>query len=133
MFNIFKKQKTDQDQPNILVKPLSSNYPKILFKNILNNFYILSYKFKDLYATNYNLGLIHLEKGNISDAIFRFKFITRFWPQSQEAYIQLAYCYYLKEKYQQALQTLETLKTRFPTSTNLTQFQAVLNQVKQKI
>jgi len=132
MFNIFKKQKIHESKQGILAKPAFNDYPKFLFKNLINNFYILSHKFQDLYATNYNLGLMHLEKGNIGDAIFRFKMITRIWPESQEAYMQLAYCYYVKEKYQKALATLDILKDKFPSCQNIAQFQAILGQIKQK-
>jgi len=55
-------------------------------------------KMSNLLETNYQLGLRHLAKGNISDAIFRFRFIKKFWPNCFDAYYQLAYCLVLNKR-----------------------------------
>ena len=52
-----------------------SNHIEIVRKEIE----IIKKKSKNLLETNYNLGLKHLEKGNLGDAIFRFKFIKKFY------------------------------------------------------
>ena len=54
-------------------------------------------KFQNLYQTNYNTGMYHLEHGNLWDATFRFKIIKRFWPNELEAQYKYAYCLVLQE------------------------------------
>lgn len=71
-------------------------------------------KSKNLLQTNYDLGLKHLEKGNLSDAIFRFKFIKKFWPHHLDAHYQLAYCYFLKKNFQQTQIILKELVSLDP-------------------
>lgn len=61
-------------------------------------------KLKDLTGTNYNLALFHLNSGNISDAIMRFKITSymdklKFYPDI-EYYLGL--CYYIKFKYDES-------------------------------
>ncbi len=69
----------------------------------------IKHKLNNLPETNYNLGLKHLENGNLADAIFRFKFINRFWPGNQDAHYYLAYCLYLKKQNAEAKRKLEEL------------------------
>jgi len=64
----------------------------------------MRHKMSNLLDTNYKLGMKHLENGNLSDAIFRFNFITKFWPHYYDAYYQLAYTLVLKKKYNKAYQ-----------------------------
>jgi tetratricopeptide (TPR) repeat protein len=71
-------------------------------------------KSKDLLNTNYNLGLKHLERGNLGDAIFRFKFIIKFWPNHYDSYYQLAYCYFLQKRYPRAKYYLDLLQKNNP-------------------
>ena len=56
----------------------------------------------------------HLEKGNLSDAHFRFFIMTKFWPQFYEAYYQLAYVLILKERPLRAKKVLEDLISKNP-------------------
>ena len=49
-------------------------------------------KLKNLYQTNYNTGIYHLEHGNLWDATFRFKIIKRYWPDQVQAQYMYAYC-----------------------------------------
>ena len=72
-------------------------------------------KTKNLRETNYKIGLVHLEKGNLTDAIFRFRFIKKFWPDLFDAYYQLAYCLVLDKKYSKAKDVLEELILKNPT------------------
>lgn len=76
--------------------------------------FVMKQKLRNLLETNYQLGLTHIENGNLSDAIFRFKFIIKFWPEHLESYYQLAYCLVLKNKFYQAKKTLETLLAKKP-------------------
>lgn len=65
-------------------------------------------KLKDLPSTNMNLALFHMEKGNISDAIFRFKLVNRFFDKNNfKSYYNLARCYYMKDEPEKALKTLK--------------------------
>ncbi len=75
---------------------------------------VIKHKFNNLLETNYNLGLTHLENGYLGDAIFRFKFIIKFWPQHYDSYYQLAYCLILKNKFPQAKKILENLLDKKP-------------------
>lgn len=74
----------------------------------------MKYKYDNLLETNYNLGLTHIENGNISDAIFRFRFIRKFWPNFHEALYQLAYCLILNKKIAEAKKVLEELLVKEP-------------------
>lgn len=71
-------------------------------------------KLSNLLETNYNLGLKHLEKGNISDAIFRFRFIKKFWPECYDAYYQLAYSLTLNNRPFEAKKILTQLLAKKP-------------------
>ena len=71
-------------------------------------------KSKNLRETNYQLGLKHIEKGNLPEAIFRFRFIKKFWPDLFDAYYQLAYCLVLNKKYLEASEVLKELLIKDP-------------------
>ncbi|MBL0318961.1 MAG: methyltransferase domain-containing protein [Alphaproteobacteria bacterium] len=60
-------------------------------------------KMKDLVSTNYNLGMSHLEKGHLKDAVFRFNMLLRFYPEYVPAIYQLGRCHYLQAKNDKAL------------------------------
>ena len=79
------------------------------YKDIIDEVKTIRSKLKNLSEVNYNLGLRHLENGNLSDAVFRFKFINKIWPENQDAYYYLAYCLYLKKQNNKARQKLEEL------------------------
>ena len=72
-------------------------------------FYSIKEKSKNLVETNYKLGISHLEKGNLSDASFRFFIMTKFWPKFYEAYYQLAYIAMLRDKPYKAKKILDNL------------------------
>lgn len=69
-------------------------------------------KFKNLYQTNYNTGMYHLENGNLWDATLRFKIIKKFWPNKLEAQYQYAVCLVLQNMNQQALALLSEILTK---------------------
>ena len=72
-------------------------------------FYSIKEKSKNLVETNYNLGISHLEKGNLSDASFRFFIMTKFWPKFYEAHYQLAYISMLQDKPYKAKKIIDNL------------------------
>ncbi len=78
------------------------------------DFFTIKDRLKNLRETNYKLGLKHLENGNIKDAIFRFRFINKFWPDLLDAHYQLAYCLILDNKPLQAKIILKDLITKNP-------------------
>ena len=80
----------------------------------IEEFFSIKKKLKNLLETNYALGMKHLEKGNLSDAIFRFRFIKRFWPHHYQTYYQLAYCLFLDNNPQEAEEVLEELIAKNP-------------------
>lgn len=90
---------------------------------------IIKEKCKDLRQTNYDLGLIHLENDNLSEAIFRFRLIKIFWPNFFEAHYQLAYCLALKEKYPAAKKVLKSLLEKDPSSESIAR--ELLNKLNQ--
>ncbi len=92
------------------------------FANFLNDsletakqeYYSIKEKSKNLQKTNYELGLKHLEDGNISEAIFRFRIVKKFWPDLLEANYYLAYCLFLKDRKFEAKKLLEEFIKRNP-------------------
>lgn len=67
----------------------------------------LKEKFKDLTLTNYNLGLHHINKGNIKDAKIRFLMVTKLRPDLADAHYHLARCYINELKFEKAREELE--------------------------
>ncbi len=89
---------------------------------------IIKHKLDNLLETNYKLGLKHIERGNISDAIFRFKFIKKFWPFCYDAYYQLAYVYMLDRRPYRAKEVLHELIEKCPDYT--TKANELLRQIE---
>ncbi len=81
---------------------------------IKDEFFIIKSKCKNLRQTNYLLGLKHIENGHLTDAIFRFRFIKKFWPDLFDAYYQLAYCLALDNQPQKAREVLQELLAKNP-------------------
>lgn len=98
-----------RQKSNDLLKFLSTKT-----ENSLEEFEIISEKLKNLEATNFNLGRFHIERGNINEAIFRFRLIKLVYPHNFDAYYELAYCLTLKEKYSKARKILEELLLKNP-------------------
>jgi tetratricopeptide (TPR) repeat protein len=88
-------------------------------------------KYNDLLGTNYALGLKHLENGKISEAIFRFRFIKKIWPNSHDAHYYLAYCLALKDRLFEAKKILEELLQKEPGYDN--RALDLLNNIKERI
>lgn len=119
---LFKKadKKQEQEQKNSLAISLReksqelSNELSGRIDLMKNEFFVMKEKYNNLLETNYNLGLKHIENGRLSDAIFRFHFIKKFWPQHYDSYYQLAYCLVLNKKPDEAKKILEELMTKDP-------------------
>ncbi len=91
-----------------------AEFGKNKFVELKNEYEITKYKLQNLLQTNHQLGLKHLEQGNMSSAIFRFRFIKFFWPEFYEAYYQLAYCLIIKKRYFEAKKILAELTQKNP-------------------
>lgn len=109
-----KSKKTENTSENFAVELKSKSQSLLNFTNqkieqAKDEFFTIKGKFNNLLETNYKLGLKHLENGNLSEAIFRFRFINKFWPNHLDSYYQLAYCLVLKNKFPEAKKVLETL------------------------
>ncbi len=114
--NVFSKKskKTENTGEKFAVELKSKSQNLLSFTNqkieqAKDEFFTIKGKFNNLLETNYKLGLKHLENGNLSEAIFRFRFINKFWPNHLDSYYQLAHCLVLKNKFPEAKKVLETL------------------------
>jgi len=111
-----KKGAPDEKHTNILHEKSEQilHFTKEKFEEARNEFFSLRNKVKNLRETNYSVGLRHLEKGNLSEAIFRFRFMKKFWPDFFDAYYQLAYCLVLDDKLFDARNVLIELLSKKP-------------------
>lgn len=50
-------------------------------------------KLKDIPGTNYKLGISHMHRGNISDAILRFRMVSFLTPENPDAHYNLGRCF----------------------------------------
>lgn len=71
-------------------------------KNIPLNFKVIVKKLKDLRETNYWLGKLHYENGNLPDAIFRFKLLKYFYPNMLELNYLIGRCYIERNQFKKA-------------------------------
>jgi Flp pilus assembly protein TadD len=90
-------------------KAKESNYVKktgdILiskFKSAILESKVIIKKLEDLHKTNYDLGSMHLDKGNLREAAFRFRLVRKFWPKDYKSHIKLIYCYLMLKNEVQA-------------------------------
>ncbi|MES2677641.1 MAG: tetratricopeptide repeat protein [Pseudomonadota bacterium] len=95
------------------IDKLSGFFGKI-FDNIVAEFHIIKEKSQDLSTTNYNLGIQHLEDGDLKEAIFRFKITKKFWPNNYDAYYQLIICLILNHDFDEAQIVIEDLLEKCP-------------------
>lgn len=75
-------------------------------------------KSKDLRKSNYELGMNFLEKGNIGEAIFRFRIMGLLWPEMLDAQYQLAYCLAQKKQFRKSEKVLEKILNKDPNYDN---------------
>ena len=71
-------------------------------KSAVDNLSQMRDKSKNLLQTNLNLGLKHLNAGNISEAHFRFFIVTKLWPKCEDGLYYYAYTLSLKQNYTKA-------------------------------
>jgi predicted TPR repeat methyltransferase len=64
-------------------------------------------KMRDIAKNNYELGTMHLERGNVTDAIFRFKLVTMLEPKNVDAWFFLGTSYMADSKMALAEKALE--------------------------
>jgi tetratricopeptide (TPR) repeat protein len=99
------------------VRSKSDEFLKFLSKKAEQSFdeaKIVSQKLKNLEETNFELGRLHIKKGNINEAIFRFRLIRFIYPDNLDAYYELAYCLVLKNKFTKSQKVLEELLAKDP-------------------
>lgn len=105
MFKYFKQLNIDNG-----IAKLTNNLKK-LYKYLVDEFILSLNKLKNLTKTNFNLGLYHLNKNNLNDAILRFNLVNWLTPNYAESHYYLACSYYLKKEYKKSkkhfLKTLE--------------------------
>lgn len=88
------------------IKRLNLNYIH-LFLNYLKDRILqegaeIREKLKDIPKTNLELGKYHLQKGNLTDAILRFKLVIKLTPKNEYAYYYLADALFRAHKHTQA-------------------------------
>lgn len=125
LFKIFKKSKEEEKKKDAAIsekiadslKEKSEDFSKFLSEKIdfiQDEFKIITKKTKNLRTTNHLLGLKHLENGKLPEAIFRFRFMTKIWPDYEDAQFLLAYCLTLNKKPKEAKKILEKLLAKNP-------------------
>ncbi len=67
-------------------------------------------KLQDIQGNNYRLGVMHLERGNTTDAVFRFTLVTRLSPKNANAWLKLAEAQLLKGNRDKAKQAFAAAK-----------------------
>ncbi len=92
------------------------NFPvwyKSQIQELKNYFANIKYRLSHLQETNLELGVYHLHKGNINDAIIRFTLIDKFIaPADQLANYWLGWCYFLKNNCKKAIYHLQRASDR---------------------
>jgi len=106
----------NKGKDNFLDKTIAktSSFVDNLFQFIDSEHKMIKEKMKNLYQSNYDLGLKHLKRGNVKEAIFRFRIIKKFWPNNYDAYYQLIYCLMLNDELAEAQKVIDDLLTKNP-------------------
>ena len=116
----FKKAEKSEKEKKTLINSLGEKSKQISnafeekIEEVKDELLTMKEKLGNLLETNYNLGLFHLENGNLSDATFRFRFIKKFWPNHHDSFFQLAYCLVLGKKTSEARKVLIELLSKDP-------------------
>ena len=116
----FKKAEKSEKEKKTLINSLGEKSKQISnafeekIEEVKDELLTMKEKLGNLLETNYNLGLFHLENGNLSDATFRFRFIKKFWPNHHDSFFQLAYCLVLGKKTSEARKILIELLSKDP-------------------
>ncbi|MCC8417884.1 MAG: SAM-dependent methyltransferase [Rickettsia endosymbiont of Bryobia graminum] len=92
------------------IKNFSSWYKAKIWQ-IINYFTDIKYKVNNIKETNFNLGLEHLKKNNLNDALLRFKIVEKFSKPEDNIINQVNYwcgwVYFLKSNYPKSLTYLK--------------------------
>lgn len=78
-----------------------------LYELSIKHLITIASKMQDLGTTNYELGLFHINQGNIPDATMRFIFVTKLKKEFAPAHYHLARCYLMKADNNKAKLELE--------------------------
>jgi len=118
---LHKKEPVENKEPKVsTAQSLERKIDKIshfmdnLFSWAVVEYQTIKNKSKDLSKTNYELGIKHLENGNLREAIFRFKITKKFWPENYEAYYELIYCLIMEGDFEEAQKVIEELLEKRP-------------------
>lgn len=79
---------------------------RVLILEFMNQCSIAVEKLKNLSQTNYNLGIFHMDKGNVNDAKMRFNFTVKLNPDLALAHYHLARCHLFNLDFDKARQEL---------------------------
>jgi tetratricopeptide (TPR) repeat protein len=112
IYNFYNLSKTTICSSYRFIKNLPNLYrtKSSEFKNYLADF---RHKLSNLSDTNYDLGLYHLHRQNLNDAIIRFKLIDKFLrPDDPKANYLLGWCYFFKNKAEKAIHHLNKAKAK---------------------
>lgn len=83
-------------------------YIKQLIRNVKNDIYTLRLKLNNLSESNIELGIYHIKKGNLGDAIFRFKLVEKYLDLNNKiACYFLGLIYLLKNNHKNSIIYLE--------------------------
>jgi predicted TPR repeat methyltransferase len=74
------------------------NFLKQKFDEFIKDCNASKEKLKDIPGTNYQLGLIHMHKGNIDDAVMRFRMVAFLTPENVGAHYNLGRCLLLLDE-----------------------------------
>jgi tetratricopeptide (TPR) repeat protein len=73
------------------------------YKEAINSFEKVTYRFPENFQAFYNLGLSHLRSGDIDEAIISLEKVIELKPDLVEAYFALGECYFNKEDNDKAM------------------------------
>ncbi len=86
----------------------SPHFYKVQMFNIIEYLRDFKYKLRNLGPVNTELGIYHLQKNNLQDAIIRFKLVEKFFiPNDPKAFYLLGWSYFLKNHNDQAITYLD--------------------------
>lgn len=82
-------------------------YFKEQLKDLIDKYKSSSVKLQDIPGTNYNLGLYHMQRGNLGDAIMRFKMVNYLKPDNIDSFYNLGRCLMLNGESEKAKEALQ--------------------------
>jgi tetratricopeptide (TPR) repeat protein len=118
---LHKQEPVEDKEPKVApVQALEHRIDKVshfmdnVFAYVIAEYQAIKNKSKNLSKTNYELGIKHLEQGNLQEAIFRFKITKKFWPENYEAYYELIYCLIMEQDLEEAQKVIDELLEKRP-------------------